>query len=48
LPAEVHSLHWIRDPRLRLAVSDFLQREASTTRRHIAQLAEHGPFHREE
>lgn len=48
LPAEVHSLHWVRDPRLRLAVSDFLRREAATTRRHIAQLAEHGPFHREE
>ncbi|MCB9630808.1 MAG: GNAT family N-acetyltransferase [Sandaracinus sp.] len=47
LPAEVHSVHWIADPRLRFGVQEFLQREAAQVRRQIAMLEEHGPFRRD-
>lgn len=47
LPREIHSLHWIRDERLREAVADFLPREAFIEGRRIEALSHHGPFRRE-
>ena len=44
MPAEVHSVHWIRQPVLRDAVSDFCRREAVALRERIDELAEMGPF----
>jgi predicted N-acyltransferase len=48
LPAEVHSVHWMRDPRLGLAVESFLPEEAAAVRREIDLLAGDGPFRRGE
>lgn len=44
LPAEVHSVHWMRDPRLGMAVESFLPEEAAAVRREIELLADEGPF----
>ncbi|HJL39280.1 MAG TPA: GNAT family N-acetyltransferase, partial [Polyangiaceae bacterium LLY-WYZ-15_(1-7)] len=46
MPAKIHSVHWLRDPRLRQAVAEFLPREAFSTQRQMDELAEHGPFKR--
>jgi predicted N-acyltransferase len=46
LPAEVHSVHWMKDPRLALAVESFLPEEAALMRREIEALAGEGPFKR--
>ena len=46
LPAEVHSVHWMKDPRLAMAVESFLPEEAALMRREIAALAGDGPFKR--
>ncbi|MEM9071055.1 MAG: GNAT family N-acetyltransferase [Myxococcota bacterium] len=46
LPREVHSAHWIRDPRLQRAVADFLPREAYSVKQHIDELMEKSPFKR--
>jgi len=48
LPAEVHSVHWMRDPRLGLAVESFLPEEAAAVRREIDLLAGEGPFRRDD
>ena len=48
MPAPIGSLHWIRDPRLRAAVADFLPREAFMEQQRMAAYAEHGPFRRGE
>jgi predicted N-acyltransferase len=47
LPAQIHSAHSLRDPRLSAAVAEFLGQEAMELGREMAALAEHGPFHRE-
>jgi predicted N-acyltransferase len=46
LPAEVHSVHWMKDPRLALAVESYLPEEAAAVRREIAMLDGDGPFRR--
>lgn len=46
MPSEVHSVHWIRQPVLRNAVSDFCRREELAVRERIKELAEMGPFKR--
>ena len=48
LPAEVHSVHWMKDPRLAMAVESFLPEEAAAVRREIDMLAGEGPFRRDE
>lgn len=47
LPAEIHSVHWIADPRLRQAVAEFLPREAFAVQRQIAELRSQSPFRRD-
>lgn len=47
LPAAVHSVHAVAHPGLRAAVAEFLVRERDALARERAELAEHGPFHRE-
>lgn len=47
LPAEVHSVHWMRDPRLGLAVESFLPEEAAAVRHEIEMLVGDGPFRRD-
>ena len=47
LPREIHSVHWVRDERLRAAVADFLPREAFVEGSRIEALSHPGPFHRE-
>ena len=46
LPRVVHSAHAVAHPVLRMAVEDYLHREAAATHRIVADLAEHGPFRR--
>jgi predicted N-acyltransferase len=46
LPAEIHSVHWMRDPRLQMAVESFLPEEAAAVRHEIDMLAGDGPFKR--
>ena len=46
MPAEVHSVHWARDPRLDAAIADYLPREAAAVREEIAELTRMGPFRR--
>ncbi len=46
MPAPVHSLHWVQDPRLRAAVRDFLPREAFMEQQRMEAFAAHGPFRR--
>jgi len=48
MPSPVHSAHALFDPVLSQAVADFLPREAMQTQRQMLELAEHGPFRREE
>lgn len=47
LPAEVHSVHWARDPKLLSAIVDYLPREAAAVREEIAELTRMGPFRRD-
>jgi predicted N-acyltransferase len=44
LPAATYSAHWFRDPALRRAIDDYLQRERSYIQDQIDGLAEEGPF----
>jgi predicted N-acyltransferase len=46
MPAEIHSVHWLRDPRLAMAIDDFLPREAHMVKAEISALAEGSPFKR--
>ncbi len=46
LPVEIHSAHWIRDPRLAGAVDEYLPQEAADVRLEIAMLTERAPFRR--
>lgn len=47
LPAEIHSAHWIRDPRLARGVAEFLPEEAHAVRMEMAELEASGPFRRD-
>lgn len=46
LPAEIHSAHWVREPRLARAVNEYLPSEAFAVKAEIAALNERSPFHR--
>lgn len=46
VPSEVHSAHWMADPRLRLAVESFCQEEAGYMRREIDEVMAESPFKR--
>ena len=46
LPVTTYSAHWIRDPRLRRAVADYLRRERPAVIREAALLAEESPYRR--
>lgn len=46
LPTPIHSLHWVRDPRLAAAIDAYLPAEAADTHAQIAMLGERSPFHR--
>lgn len=46
LPAEVHSAHWIADPRLRGAIEEFLPQERAHLAREIELVLEESPFKR--
>lgn len=46
LPTRTYSAHWIRDPRLREAIEDFLARERVAIDHEIAYLGERAPFRR--
>ena len=46
MPAAIHSLHQIADPRLRQALEQYLPREAEAIAAEMAELALHGPFKR--
>lgn len=48
LPTKTFSAHWIRDPRLRDAIDDFLMRERAAIDAEIEYLGEHTPFRRGE
>jgi predicted N-acyltransferase len=48
LPAEIHSAHWIADPRLAAAVDEYLPSEAADVSAEIAMLTERSPFRRDE
>ncbi len=48
MPSPVHSAHFVADPRLRGAVESFLPREAMQVQRHMLELAERGPFRRDQ
>jgi hypothetical protein len=47
LPAAIHNACYVADPRLALAVNDFLDREEEAVRHELAALAHHGPSHRD-
>jgi uncharacterized protein len=44
LPTETWSLHWVRDPRFRAAIADFLDQETVRMHTYIADLSTHSPF----
>jgi predicted N-acyltransferase len=46
LPSEVHSAHWIADPRLAAAVRGFCAEEAAYMRHQIAEVMAETPFKR--
>jgi hypothetical protein len=48
LPVATHSAHWIADPALERAVSDFLTRERRAVERQIAGLGQHSPYKQSE
>jgi uncharacterized protein len=43
-PISCQSAHWIKDPRFRNAVNEFLKRESSGIARYVDELNEHQPF----
>jgi predicted N-acyltransferase len=45
VPQRTHSFHWIRDPRFRDAIDEFVTRERTQTRAYIEEAAAHAPFH---
>ncbi len=45
-PTRTYSAHFIHDPRLRMAITDFIGRERAAIEAHILQLADESPFHR--
>lgn len=47
LPTKTYSAHWIRDPRLRDAIEDFLRRERAAVDSEIAYLDERSPFRKD-
>lgn len=47
LPTPTYSLHWLRDPRFRDAIADFLQQETEHVDRYSGLLNEHAPFRNE-
>jgi predicted N-acyltransferase len=47
LPAPIYNACFVADPRLAGAVGDFLEREERAVRSELAELAHHGPAHRE-
>ena len=46
LPSPTYSVHWIREPRFREAVSDFVNRERTLLRHEMHELTETGPYRR--
>ena len=46
LPSETYSAHYIADPALRRAVTDYLSRERRAVAREMALLTEAAPFRR--
>ncbi len=47
LPVETYSSHWIADPRLRAAISDFLDQERAYIAQEVAALDEMSPYRKE-
>lgn len=45
-PSPTHSAHYIAEPRFRLAIADFLEREQMAVAEYSAGAAAHVPFHR--
>ncbi len=48
LPTTTYSAHWLRDPSLRRAVADFLDRERRGMAHYMDELGDHSPFKRTE
>ena len=48
LPVQTYSAHWIRDPGLRRAISDYLKRERLAVAHEIALLGEESPYRQTE
>ena len=46
LPAQTHSLHWLRDPGFARAVADYLAQERAAVGEEIEVLTAYGPFRR--
>ena len=46
LPAQTHSLHWLRDPSFSRAVADYLHQERTAVGEEIEVLTAYGPFRR--
>jgi predicted N-acyltransferase len=46
LPVTTYSAHWLADPRLARAVSDYLEREREAVAFEQAELGEHAPYRR--
>ena len=46
LPSPTYSVHWIREPRFREAVTDFVNRERVLLRHEMHELTESGPYRR--
>jgi predicted N-acyltransferase len=46
LPNEVHSAHWVREPRLAAAIDEHLPIEAGHVKAEMAMLSQRSPFHR--
>ena len=48
MPSPTYSAHWLAHPGLSRAVAEAVAEEEVSTRQHMAALAHHGPFRREE
>ncbi len=46
LPAQTHSLHWLRDPGFARAVAEYLDQERAAVGEEIEVLTAYGPFRR--
>ena len=44
LPTRTYSAHWIRDPRFKEAINEFLKHETQGIEMHIKELNEHSPY----